>query len=124
MAKELLEEGELSRRQDDRTVTQPGVAREEVDRQRGKCTLARGDTCDRVAVGPQSLLQERSDSILVLDEQELHRGSLIQKVEPRPGLLSTPALPSCASAIPRTMASPRPVPFDEGPCRNGSNIMN
>ena len=69
---------------------------------------------------PEPFFEERRHSLFVLDDQELHRGILIQNVAPRPGRLTTPAFPPWALAIPRTMGSPNPVPPGDDPVLKGS----
>src|SRR5260370_1472140 len=76
---------------------------------------------DGIAMGRELLPQEGRDALLVLDDPDLHRGILLQKVAPRPGRFTTPDSPSWARAIPRTIDSPRPVrPVRGDAMRNGS----
>ena len=80
---------------------------------------------DAVAVRAEPFHQERGDALLVLDDEQLHWGIRIQNVAPSPGRLPTPASPPCALAIPRTMASPSPVPPEpDDPVVNGSNSFS
>ena len=65
---------------------------------------------DGVAMRAEPFLEERRDTLLVLDDQDRDRGILIQNVAPLPGRLTTPDSPLWALAIPWTMASPKPMP--------------
>src|SRR5918996_5140116 len=74
----------------------------------------------RVSVRAQPLLQEAGESCLVLDDQDpahaissvgcCSTGTTTSNRAPEPGSLLSSTRPPCASAIARTMASPRPTP--------------
>ena len=67
---------------------------------------------DGVAMRAEPFLEERRDTLFVLDDQDRHRGTLIQNVAPLPGRLTTPDSPLWALATPGRWRVPSPcLPF-------------